>query len=96
MGQMENIWDDPLAFRPERFLDENVTSNIFASVPFSAGYRNCIGQKFAMLEMKSIISKTLRHYEISVSPGYEPVLIPELVLRTENGMMLQFRKRTTL
>lgn len=92
---MESIWGDPLVFRPERFLEDRLAVNAFESVPFSAGSRNCIGQKYAMLEMKSVISKTLKHFEISVAPNYEPVLIAELVLRPENGIMLKFRERTS-
>lgn len=93
MGQMESIWGDPLVFRPERFLDENVIANPFAMVPFSAGSRNCIGQRFGMLEMKTIISRILRTFELLVPSDYEPILIPELILRPENGMMLEFRER---
>lgn len=95
MGQMEYIWGDPLAFRPERFLEDKLSKNVFVSVPFSAGSRPCIGQRYAMLEMKSIISKTLRHFEVRVAPNFEPVLTAELVLRPENGMMLEFRERVS-
>lgn len=93
MGRMESIWNDPEEFIPERFHIENINTNPFVYVPFSAGSRNCIGQKFATVEMKSIISKVLRYFEISVPSDYEPRLIAELVLRPENGMKLNFKKR---
>lgn len=61
---------------------------------FSAGPRNCIGQKFAVLEMKSMVSKVLRNFEISVDPDYkEPILIAELILRPDNGLVLNFKPR---
>lgn len=69
------IWEDPDNFRPERFLVESNVQNGFAYVPFSAGPRNCIGQKFDMLEMKSIISKTLRDFELRLGKNYEPTLV---------------------
>lgn len=50
------------------------------------------GQKFAMLEMKSSISKILRHYEL-LPVGEEPIPIMELVLRSENGVQLGLRPR---
>lgn len=58
--------------------------------------RNCIGQKFAMLEMKTTVSKVLRHFELSVMPGFEPTAISELILRPETGIWLQLKERTTV
>ena len=95
MGKMESIWGDPLVFRPERFLEEDLKMNPYSMVPFSAGSRNCIGQKYAMMEMKTIISKILSQFEVELEPGYEPILIAELTLKPKNGMMLKFRKRTS-
>lgn len=51
------------------------------------------GQKFAMLEMKIVISKLLRNFEIILPPGYEPELLAGLVLKPANGMMLELRTR---
>lgn len=64
-----------------------LNSNLFL------GPRNCIGQKFAMLEMKSTVSKVLRNFELSVTPGYVPIEIAELILRPENGISLILKER---
>ncbi|BES99784.1 Cytochrome P450-like protein [Nesidiocoris tenuis] len=60
---------EPTAFVPERFLhtpsEWNATDrHPFAYIPFSAGPRNCIGQKFAMVEIKATISTIIRNIEI--------------------------------
>lgn len=90
-------FDDPLEFKPERFLDEQTMEkrNAFAYIPFSAGPRNCIGQKFAMYEMKCIILKILRNFEVSLAKDSEidPILCAELVLRAHIPIKFHFKKR---
>lgn len=46
--------------------------------------------------MKAAISKMLLHYEFTVDKNYEgPVLVAELILKPENGVMLNLKRRTT-
>ncbi|XP_062555240.1 cytochrome P450 4d2-like isoform X1 [Armigeres subalbatus] len=91
-----DYFEDPLEFRPERFAIETsaAKTNPYQYVPFSAGPRNCIGQKFAVAEIKSLISKLVRHYE--VLPPMKPKLerqVSELVLRSEGGISLRLKHR---
>lgn len=90
-------FDEPEQFRPERFLDEQIMQkkNPYTYLPFSAGPRNCVGQKFAMYEMKCIISKILRNFEISLSKDSEmdPILSGELVLRPKNAIKFNLKSR---
>ena len=59
------VYDKPEHFIPERFApNSTVARNPFAFVPFSAGSRNCIGQRFAMLELKLFLATILRKYRI--------------------------------
>lgn len=97
MGRDPNYFEKPLEFIPERFEGEISVEkfNPYKYIPFSAGPRNCIGQKFALNEMKSVISKLLRHYEFILPPDrtVEPLLASELILKPHHGVPLQIRRR---
>lgn len=58
----EQHWPDPLAFRPERFLDTQPAP--YTWIPFGGGPRRCIGASFATTEMASIIPVVLRHFDL--------------------------------
>ncbi|CAG8584746.1 5369_t:CDS:2, partial [Cetraspora pellucida] len=57
MHRNSDLWNDADKFIPERFMNpEKEIKNNWA--PFSGGHRNCIGQKFSMMEQKIIIAMT--------------------------------------
>ncbi|GAB0099269.1 Cytochrome P450 [Sergentomyia squamirostris] len=96
MGRDPELFPDPETFNPERFNVERSaeSQNPYSYVPFSAGLRNCVGQKFAVLEMKSIATKVVRNFELSVADNYKgPILMAELILRAENGVHLKIKSR---
>ena len=58
-------WDEPEEFRPERFLPGNKESiNPFTYLPFGEGPRNCIGKRFALLEVKLVLVRLLQEFRI--------------------------------
>src|SRR5918994_1623881 len=63
-----DIYDDPYAFRPERFLHEQ--PGTYTWIPFGGGRRRCLGASFAMLEMKIVLSAVLAAYQLAPAlPG---------------------------
>ena len=57
------IWENPAEYNPLRFSpEESDRRRPYDYIPFSAGSRNCIGQKFAMNEMKVVIGTLVNRF----------------------------------
>ncbi|XP_049902997.1 cytochrome P450 4B1 isoform X8 [Epinephelus moara] len=86
------VWENPDVFDPLRFLPENASKRSpHAFIPFSAGPRNCIGQNFAMNELKVATALTLRRYQLIEDPTQKPKIIPRMVLRSLNGVYIKIK-----
>ncbi|XP_001375144.1 cytochrome P450 4A6-like [Monodelphis domestica] len=88
-----SVWPEPEVFNPLRFSPENLTSrHTHSFLPFSAGTRNCIGQQFAMNEMKVAVALTLLHFHLEPDATQPPQLFPRVVLRSKNGIHLKLTR----
>jgi sterol 14-demethylase len=83
---------DPERFDPTRPPPENV----FAAVPFGGGRRKCVGNAFALLQVKSIFCALLARYELEpVDPPASYVdIMPSLILRPSEPCRLRYRRRS--
>lgn len=86
---------NPEKFSPERFTREiQSTRPSHSFIPFSAGPRNCIGLKFAMLEMKAAVIKILKAFRVLPAiPEHIPQFGGLIVLKSENGVRIRLEKR---
>lgn len=70
-----DVWQDPEAFIPERFLDARPSP--FQYAPFGGGYRRCIGAAFAHNELAVAIGTIMKTLELQAREyGRPPRAVP--------------------
>jgi cytochrome P450 len=92
------LYDAPEAFQPERFTDD-ATREIprYAFLPFGAGPRVCLGNSFAMLEMRLMLATIAGRARLSLPPGAQVDMVPQVTLHPstngEPGLPMTVRHR---
>jgi cytochrome P450 len=87
LGRNALLWDDPDAFRPDRFVDRKAIDR-YAYLPFGDGPRICIGASFALQEAVIILATLLSRFRFTPVPGKEPEPVMIITLRPEGGVWL--------
>ena len=89
-----DFWDQPEAFRPERFEEsaEGVRHRL-AWMPFGAGHRTCVGNHFAMIEGPLLLALIAQRYEMNLLPGQTVEPEVAVTVRPRNGLKMTIQKR---
>lgn len=78
------VYPDPYAFRPERFLDKGPET--YTWLPFGGGTRRCVGAAFAQLEMNVVMKTIADRVDLQpAEPAPERVGRRALVLAPKHG-----------
>lgn len=86
------FWDEPTAFRPERFAPEKVRArHRYAHIPFSAGARACIGKRYAIFELSTALALILSRFRIDVLPGQSVGIRPTATVHPDRPIYARLR-----
>jgi cytochrome P450 len=87
----EQLWSDPDAFNPSRFLQDKPQAHRFAYMPFGAGPRSCVGAQFALAEAVLVLARLIQQFEITLAD--EAPVLPVAVFTTQPDHPVRFRLR---
>lgn len=87
---------DPLKFDPDRFSPENI-GNIkpFTNFPFGVGPRNCVGERFGLMQVKTGIVKILKDFRLEPTANTPKEVTLEkkaMLIQPEKGLYLNLVK----
>ncbi|KDO64199.1 hypothetical protein CISIN_1g022822mg [Citrus sinensis] len=90
----ENWGADSNEFKPERFANGISEACKYPQtyIPFGTGTRLCVGQNFAMLELKIMLSLLLSRFSFSLSPNYIHSPVFKMLLIPKHGMRLLVKR----
>ncbi|KAE9121236.1 hypothetical protein PF002_g20222, partial [Phytophthora fragariae] len=96
MGRNGALWgDDPLEFRPQRWLEMSKRPSAYEFPAFQAGPRVCLGMNMAVLEAKLFLVTTLSRFHVAIAPGeqQERGYVLKSGLFMDGGLPLQLTPR---
>ncbi|KAL3502982.1 hypothetical protein ACH5RR_037431 [Cinchona calisaya] len=74
IGRDPNTWEDPLSFKPERFLGKNIDlkGTHYELLPFGGGRRICIGIPLALKQIQLLLASLVYAFDWSLPDGMDP------------------------
>jgi len=96
-NRLASDFPDPDSFDPGRYVDprQEDLQNRWTWIPFGAGKHRCVGNAFAMMQLKAIFSVILRDYEFEMaqpSSSYRDD-VSKMVIQLEQPCRVRYRRR---
>lgn len=83
---------DPLAFKPERFIDADVEASP-AFIPFGIGPRLCVGMRFALNELRIGTARFVQEFRVEENPNLELEYFKGSFLQSPKNVMVKLWTR---
>jgi cytochrome P450 len=88
------FWENPEAFQPERFSEENEAKiPKYAYLPFGGGPRICIGNHFALMEAQILLALIASRYKLSLNPRTNIKPLRQVTSSPEGGLSMRVEQR---
>lgn len=83
MHRDHNVWEDPLCFKPERFIGEvkGIGQQQFELIPFGGGRRSCPGAAFALHTLQLSLASVLHGFELAPTSGDVEAGVAEMIVK---------------
>lgn len=88
-------FEEPRAFRPQRWLEPSPQRPKFAYFPFGGGPRICVGNHFAMMSAVLGLATLARGLHFHTTDHTRLQLVPAVTLRPDGGITLWVTRRGT-
>jgi len=96
-NRIEEDFPDADEFRPERYLDDRQEdlAHRWTWIPFGAGRHRCVGNAFAMMQMKAIFSVILRDFTFEAAQPLDSYRddCSKMVIQLEQPCRVRYRRR---
>nr|XP_027107464.1 probable (S)-N-methylcoclaurine 3'-hydroxylase isozyme 2 isoform X1 [Coffea arabica] len=103
IGRDHKTWEDPLSFKPERFLGKNLDlkGTHYELLPFGAGRRNCIGYPLALKQIQLVLASLVHTFDWFLPSGMDPETLDmsdefRVPMRRASPLLLILEKRNHL
>jgi sterol 14-demethylase len=93
--RLDTTFDDPNTFDPDRFAaPREEHKKPYAYLGFGGGMHSCMGQVFAFVQVKTILSVILKHYELTAESSKLPEIgYTDMVVGPRGNCNVQYRKK---
>jgi len=90
--RLPDVWEEPHAFRPERFAPEarkRIPKGAY--VPFGGGSRICLGMRFGQAEIRAIATAVSERFRVELQPGFRLRIRQTPTLGPAGGLPVRIR-----
>jgi cytochrome P450 len=90
--RLPDVWEEPHAFRPERFAPEarkRIPKGAY--VPFGGGSRICLGMRFGQAEIRAIATAVSERFRVELQPGFQLRIRQTPTLGPAGGLPVRIR-----